>query len=399
MPKAHPKLLICAIESNDIAAIETLLNDHPDLLAAVGEWWANGMHARRVSTDAARLLADRGAPLSVHAAAGLGLVDRLADMLAADPTLIDAKGCDACTPLHFARNVETAALLLDHRARIDALDEDHESTPAQWLIGDAPEVARFLLSRGAQPDIFLAAALGDRALAEQSIEANPECLAQRIGRLPEFPPIGHNRRGGTIYQWTLAFNSYPHQIALRKGHNELFEYLYARSDTPTRLLVSCLLARRDEAEAIAAEHPGLIASLPPADHELVARYCWETNTNYEAVKLMLDVGFPIAHPEHSHGFTPLHNAAWSGSADLVDLLIARGHPVHLRDPRFKATPLGYALHDCLVEKRHPEGEFARVVASLIDAGSPWDRSVYPTGDERVDEVLRARLTPAADSAP
>src|SRR5690606_23459815 len=114
------------------------------------------------------------------------------------------------------------------------------------------------------------AALGDRALAERLIEANPACLAQRIGRLPEFPPIGHNRRGGTIYQWTLAFNSYPHQIALRKGHGELFEYLYARSDTPTRLLVSCLLARRNEAEAIAAQHPSLVASLPPADHELVA---------------------------------------------------------------------------------------------------------------------------------
>ena len=58
------------------------------------------------------------------------------------------------------------------------------------------------------------------------------------------------------------------------------------------------------------------------------------------------------------GYTPLHNAAWAGSGDLVDLLIARGHPVDIRDPRYNATPLDYALHDCLVEKRHPEGEFA-----------------------------------------
>jgi hypothetical protein len=74
-------------------------------------------------------------------------------------------------------------------------------------------------------------------------------------------------------------------------------------------------------------------------------------------------------------------------AALVDLLISRGHPVDLIDPRYKATPLGYAIHDCLVEKRHPEGDFPRVVESLLRAGSPWDPAVFPTGDERLDKVL------------
>jgi hypothetical protein len=303
--------------------------------------------------------------LGPHAAAELGLVDRLAAILDADPDAIDAKGMDACTPLHFARDVATAQLLLDRGARIDARDEDHDSTPAQWRIGKAPDVARFLLEKGAKPDIFLAAALGDRGLAEKLIQTDRACLSQRIGKV-------RHGRGGTIYQWTLAFNSYPHQIALRKGHQSLFEFLYGESDTETRLLVSCLLARRREAEDIAAGNPGLVASLSDADRELVARYCWETNTNFEAVKLMLDLGFPVAHPEHSHGYTPLHNAAWSGHAQLVDLLIERGHPVDIVDPRYHATPLGFAIHDCLVEKRHPEGEFAKVVKSLLDAGSPWD---------------------------
>ena len=57
------------------------------------------------------------------------------------------------------------------------------------------------------------------------------------------------------------------------------------------------LARRAEAETIANEHPGIVQGLPDLDRELVAKYCWETNTNYEAVKLMLDLGFPVAHPE------------------------------------------------------------------------------------------------------
>ncbi len=382
----------------DAILIRALESGSAEDLQAVSQWWASGLHTRKVDPQVARTLVDRGATLSVHAAAGLGLTDHLARMLAADPSLIDAKGCDACTPLHFARDVATARLLLSHGARIDARDEDHESTPAQWLIGDAPEVARFLLDRGATPDIFMAAALGDSDLALRLIAADPGCVAQRTGRLPEFPPIGHNGRGGTIYQWSLAFNSYPHQVALRKGHRDLFDLLYERSDDTTRLLVSCVLARRTDAEAIAARHPGIVATLAEQDLELLPRYCWETNTSYEAVRLMLDVGFPIATTERSHGYSALHNAAWSGSADLVDLLIARGAPVDLLDPAFQATPLGFAMFDCLIEKRHPEGEFGRVARSLIEAGSPWDALDYPTGDTRLDDVFLEYLPHRVDGA-
>jgi ankyrin repeat protein len=380
-----PDPLIDAVRAGDLAAVQRLVAAGADVQIA-GKWWEPGFYTREIPQEVARFLVDRGAPLSVHAAAGFGFIDRI------DPAQVHAKGGDGCTPLHFARNVETAKFLIEHGANVDARDEDHDSTPAQWLIGGAPEVVRFLLEHGAKPDIFLAAALGDQRLAERLIAADRSCLASRIGKLPEFPPLGHQSRGGTIYQWTLAFNSYPHQIALKKGHQDLFDFLYDHSDTPTRLLVSCVLARRAEAETIVAQNPGLVQSLPPVDHELVARYCWETNTNYEAVKLMLDVGFPVSHPERSHGYSPLHNAAWAGSADLVDLLISRGHPVDLVDPHYNATPFGFAMYDLKVEKRHPEGQFARVFESLLKAGSPWDPSQYPTGDSSVDEVLKARLS-------
>src|SRR5580704_6007934 len=128
---------------------------------------------------------------TVHELARAGLTETLAQMLAADPSLVDARGMDARTPLHCAGTVAVAALLLDHSARIDARDEDHESTPAQWRIGESPDVAKFLLERGAKADIFLAAALGDMALAERLVTEDRGCMTHRIGKLPEFPPIGH----------------------------------------------------------------------------------------------------------------------------------------------------------------------------------------------------------------
>jgi hypothetical protein len=339
----------------------------------------------------ARFLIERGATLTVHAAAALGLINELEKLLDTEPTLIHAKGGDACTPLHFAHDVPTAQLLVKRGARLNARDEDHDSTPAQWLIGDAPEVSRWLLEQGATPDIFLAVALGDRALAEKLIAADRSCVSYRIGKRPKFPPLGGKGRGGTIYQWTLGFNSYPHQIALKKGHLELFDLLFENSDTTTRFLVCCVLARREKAQSILSENPGLVEALGRVDLELPARYCWETNLNYDAVRLMLDLGFPVAHPETSHGYTPLHNAAWAGAADLVELLLQRGHPTNIADPCYHSTPLGWALHDCLTEKRHPEGDFVRVVQLLLDAESPLDGVRYPTGHAGIDEVLKSRF--------
>src|SRR6185437_6686988 len=96
----------------------------------------------------------------------------------------------------------------------------------------------------------------------------------------------------------------------------------------------------------------------------------------------------VSHPEHSHGYTPLHNAAWCGAGDLVELLIERGHPVDQRDPGYKATPLQWAAHCCLVEKRHPDGDYGRVARALLKAGAPYQDIEYPTGDLRLDDALR-----------
>src|SRR5690606_2068599 len=132
----------------------------------------------------------------VHAAARLGRTEKLRELLAMDPALIHARGGDGQTPLHFAANVEIAALLLEHGADIDARDIDHESTPAQYMARDRVDVARFLVTRGCRTDLLLATALGDIALVRQHLDADPACIHLRVS--PEFFPMSRAKAGGTI---------------------------------------------------------------------------------------------------------------------------------------------------------------------------------------------------------
>ncbi|MBX3747540.1 MAG: ankyrin repeat domain-containing protein [Verrucomicrobiae bacterium] len=361
-------------------------------VALISRWWAPGFGLNRARPELAEHLIAKGATLSPHAAAALGLVQRLGELLEGQPERVHAKGGDGGRPLHFARNVETARLLVERGSELDPTDDDHDSTPAQWRIGDAPEVTRFLLQRGARPDVFMAAGLGDLELAKTLVGENPVCTTYRIGHNQgPFPGIGFQKRGGTIYQWTLGFNQSPQEIAHHRGHRDVFDFLMERTPPRQQLLVACLLADEALAQDIATRHPGLVGELDGEDRTLLAKFCWETNLNFEAVRLMLDLGFPIDVPETNHGHLPLHNAAWCGAADLVELLLRRGHPVDRRDPGYHATALGYALHSHLVAKRHPEGDFPRVVRLLLEAGVPLDKHQYPTGDPDLDEVIKAHL--------
>ena len=143
-------------------------------LNAKSRWWAGGfglLHA--ASTELAAYAIERGAIVDVHAAARLGLLDRLRELVKADPELVHSRGGDGQTPLHFAATVEIARYLLDHGARVDTRDLDHESTPAQWMLDDRLDVARYLVARGCQTDLLMAAALGDLELARRHLEANP----------------------------------------------------------------------------------------------------------------------------------------------------------------------------------------------------------------------------------
>ena len=355
----------------------------------LSHWWRSGLWViESIETFIGRHLVRQGAVLTVHAAAALGLSDHLEPMLNNNKTLANMPNDDGCRPLHFARTPEIAALLIHAGAEVNVLDDDHDSSPIQWRIGDGPEVPRYLLAHAAVPDIFVAAALGDSDLTLNLINADPACVAYRIGsnRGP-FPGIGFQGNAGTILQWSVGFNLSPHETALRFGHQALFDLLWSHSPVKTRFLVACMCADRPTAEAIKSKHPHIIGSLDDEDLALLTKCCSDTNYNLKAVRLMLDLGFPVATNHSDNECSSLHHAASCGYADITALLLKHGHPPDFPDENEGTTPLLSAVYGAIKAKRHPEGNYARVVHLLLEFGATVPENMYPTGDSKIDKVL------------
>jgi hypothetical protein len=215
----------------------------------------------QVNPDEAAPLIARGARIDVWAAANLGMMAELAALIVGDPSLVHAKGGDGKRPLHFARTIAIARFLLEHDAEIDALDDDHHSTPAQHLIADRPEVAGFLVAQGAKSDLLLAAALGDDVLVRHHLDADPGAIAMRVDR-DWFPMIDTASNGGHIYQWTLGFHVSAFDVARKRGHAEVLDLLLEHAGPLDRLLDALWCGDDARGGAVLAADPQLVTHAP-----------------------------------------------------------------------------------------------------------------------------------------
>jgi ankyrin repeat protein len=354
----------------DSPALTNAVSHHPtaELLLRHGAdpngrsaWWAGGFSALDfASPEDADFLIGHGARLDVWSAAAQGQVEALREILDAQPDLIDAPGGDGMRPLHFAKTVEVAALLLDRGADPHIKDVDHEGTPAQHQIG-RPEIARLILSRGGEWDIFLASALDDVAALEKVLVAEPTAIDSVTGH-PPYVTVKSN--GGHIYAYTLGNGKSPLQVASEKGSEAAFRLLESKSSPVQRLIAAC--ARGDEAtaSALVVEHPDLIASLSP--HEAQVFPTAAGAGKVKEVEMMLRLGFDPMTPGMDTG-TALHQACWFGQAAVVAHLVGV-IDLETRDAHHGSTPLGWAAHGaqwC----RNPKGDYVRTVEVLLEAGA------------------------------
>ena len=345
-------------------------------------WWAGGFgFLHTCDLELADYAIARGAVVDVHAAARLGRLDRLRELIAADPKSVHARGGDGQTPLHFARTVEIAAYLLDHGAHIDALDIDHESTPAQWMLGDRVEVARYLVDRGCTTDILLAAAVGNSERVRKHLDADPNCI--RVRASEEFFPMVNPKAGGKIYRWTLGYRASVYQAAAKSGHPEVLSLLMERSPPEAKLIAACWLHDGASVVALKAQHPDIAEKFSEADRTEIAQAAHENDI--QAVLLMLQAGLSAA-TRGPYGGTPLHWAAWHGNLALIQALLRANPPLNDNDNDFKAAPIGWATHGSEHGWHRRTGNYPAVAEALLEAGAKAPAAV--SGTDAVKEVLR-----------
>jgi hypothetical protein len=408
--------LKAAFAADDAAGVQAILQQHPPLKALLGQpigpfdspaivnvrsremldvlleagadiddrsrWWAGGFGLLDLAEpELARHAIERGATVNAHAAARLGMLDRLRALVSSDPSLVHARGGDGQTPLHVAGTTEVAGYLLDCGADIDARDVDHESTPAQYMVKERQDVVRYLVTRGCHTDLLLACALGDLDLARQHLDADPGSIRMRVN--DEWFPRANPRAGGTIYQWTLGADLSAHRVARTFGHQDVLTLLLERTPADARLIDACWAADEAAIHAIQHEHPGIVEYLSDGGRREVADAA--RNNEGTVVRLMLECGWPVD-ARGQHQATPLHWAAFHGNAEMTATILRFNPPLEATDADFQGTPLRWAIHGSEHGWHSRTGDYAAVVATLIRAGAR--RPDLITGSAVVQDVLR-----------
>lgn len=352
------------VEHNQREMIDVLLWAGADVNAR-SHWWA-GSFGPIDAADASLVpyLRDRGAVLTLHAAARLGWIDDVERILREDPAAVHARGGDGQLPLHYAANVEVANILLDAGADIDAIDVDHESTAAQWAIRERTDVARFLVSRGAKTDVLLASALGDADLVRRHLDDAPASVRTAVNE--RYFPKRDPRAGGTIYIWTLGANKTAHEVARDFKHEDIFALLMSRTRAAFALAVLLELGQERDAKALLAKHPGIVETM--GEEELARLPIAAEASNANAVRLFLDAGWPTD-ATMPRRVTALHWAGFHGDVEIATLLVNRGAPMGSRDADHDATPLDWAFYGSLHGWGRPTADYAGVVDTLLDGGA------------------------------
>jgi ankyrin repeat protein len=360
----------------DRAMVELLLDAGADP-DATSDWGPGGFRPLdSADPELSRFLLSRGATLTAHAAARLGLVDELRRLVEDEPAVVHERGGDGQLPLHFASSVEIVDLLLDAGAEVDVRDVDHEGTAAQYHVLD-DAILRRLVERGAAVDVFMAIVLDDLPRVRELLDADPDALARRTDE-PGNPLIPH-APGWHIYTYNLGFVR-PFQVAVDLGRDAIYDELFDRSPPRLRLLAAAWKGDVDTARRLAAAHPDELAELKGSEALLLCDAA--RRRRLDAARALLELGFDVDVAD-DQGFTPAGWAALQGYDDVLELLLRHGPDLERRNA-YGGTALGGCFWGS-VNARGEGASHARCVRLLAEAGAELPDRRY--GSPEVRDVL------------
>jgi ankyrin repeat protein len=344
--------------------------------------------------------------------------------------LLDA-GADATvavgghwTPLRCAvagvANPPIVRLLLDRGAVPDDHDlylacfgdDDHESL--RLLLERAPNVAettalaapisigdtegvRLLLQSGARPDTQLPAELNGVTAPPVYAAIRADCPVELVRLLLE---------AGADPNTTGPDGHTLEQLATRRGRSDLVRLLRRYGGRPSATEIDLFLAACLDADQPAAQRQleeGRVQSDQLTDDDHAALYHAAEIGNAAAVRVMVDLGFPIEARGGDDGGTPLHAAAYNGSDAVARLLLDRGADLEARDTTWDATPLVWAKIGSSDRPRHnPGADWIATVRTLLAAGAAIDGMALSADDDHapsaeVAQLLRAYGVPDEDT--
>ena len=207
-----------------------------------------------------------------------------------------------------AGSYSAVAQQLDARPSLaKARDENGLSAVLTAAYYQEPDIARLLVQRGAELDVFEACTVGELTRVKALVEQQPELINAYA---PDgFQPLG---------------------LAAFFGHADIVEFLLKKG-----------------AEVNSPSHNAM--RVMPL-HSAIA------NRRAAIVQLLLDHGADV-NATQADDFTPLHEAAQNGMLDVTQWLLDRGADINLRLSSSGKTPLALALehhHDEVAQllKRH-----------------------------------------------
>ena len=321
--------IVFAAASENRELIKVLLDAGADI-DVKSSWWAGGTSALQhaagsmlsYNRELAEYLIEQGATIDAHAAAGLDMYERLAELIRKNTEVVNAQGCDGMSPLHFAATPRIAELLLEHGTDINLRDRDHNGTPAQWTMVTRPEVCRYLLEQGAEADIVLYCVAGDVERVKATLQENPALLNLRIrSEVPE--------------GYAIAPLRWPHHHSKQVGE-VLGGHVYAYKVGPSTPLLEV---------ALRAKQPAIVEMLMECGYQIKLREWYmivgQGPRNMDRfVKKFLEKGWDInARQKHRHGmWSPLHWLAQRGLTSGILCLLENGADPNVTDDKGR-TPI------------------------------------------------------------
>jgi ankyrin repeat protein len=193
-----------------------------------------------------------------------------------------------------------------------------------------------------------------------------------------------------IYSWTLGFSLTPVDVAHKFGHADVAELLLSKASPRARLVDAIWCGDGERVRRELARHPTGLQELGPLEHGLLVEAAWWYRP--DSVRLMLELGFD-PHVIRVHRSTPLDRASFHGYADIVETLLKLDpRPPLTQQNEFGSIPLGTCIYGSLNgwKTGHPQ-DHVRTLTLLLEAGSPVDPTILPTGNDELDSVMRAWL--------